>query len=90
MNDTTQIENDLTTTKPTVEQSEFYDQAILAEKIITEKVNEAIKSSKAHRRWFWELLQNAKDTVVYETNRQVSVKLTYTKTDRRVLHKVCQ
>lgn len=71
----------MTTTKPTVEQSEFYDQAILAEKIITEKVNEAIKSSKAHRRWFWELLQNAKDTVVYETNRQVSVKLTYTKTD---------
>ena len=81
MNDTTQIENDLTTSKPTVEQSEFYDQAILAEKIITEKVNEAIKSSKAHRRWFWELLQNAKDTVVYETGRQVSVKLTYTKTD---------
>ena len=81
MTDTTQIGNDLTTSQPIVEQSEFYDQAILAEKIITEKVEEAIKSSKAHRRWFWELLQNAKDTVVYETNRQVSIKLTYTKTD---------
>ena len=34
-------ENNLTTAKPMVEQSEFYDQAILAEKIITEKVNEA-------------------------------------------------
>lgn len=79
MIDIPQTESDLTTSKPTVEQSEFYDQAILAEKIITEKVNEAIKSDKAHRRWFWELLQNAKDTVVNEAGRQVSVKLTYTR-----------
>jgi len=81
MNNTTRIENYFVTPKSTVEQSEFYDQAILAEKIITQQVNEAIKSSKAHRRWFWELLQNAKDTIVYENGRQVSVKLTYTRTD---------
>jgi len=81
MKDTTIVENDPTISKQAIQESEFYDQAILAEKIITEKVNEAIKSSKAHRRWFWELLQNARDTVVYETNRKVSVKLTYTKND---------
>ncbi|MEO8664749.1 MAG: DUF3883 domain-containing protein [Ignavibacteria bacterium] len=81
MNDTNLTEDNLTTVKPMVEQSEFYDQAILAEKIITEKVNEAIKSNKAHRRWFWELLQNAKDTVINETDRQVAIKLTYTRAD---------
>jgi len=79
MSDKIQIDNSLTSTN--IEQSEFYDQAILAEKIISEKVNAAIKNNKAHRRWFWELLQNAKDTVVYETNRKVSVKLTYTKNE---------
>src|ERR1017187_2851502 len=81
MNDTGQIETELTTSNPIVEQSLEYKMAILAEKDISENVTKAIKSTKAHRRWFWELLQNAKDTVVDEPNRQVSIKLTYSKTD---------
>jgi len=81
MNETEQAETELTTVKPTVEQSLEYKMAILAEKDISENVSKAIKSNKAHRRWFWELLQNAKDTVVDEQSRQVSIKLTYSKTD---------
>lgn len=59
------------------EQSAEYKMAILAEKDISEKVTKAIKSNKVHRRWFWELLQNAKDTIVDEPDRKVSVRLTY-------------
>jgi hypothetical protein len=81
MHEVEQVETELTTARPTVEQSLEYKMAILAEKDISENVSKAIKSNKAHRRWFWELLQNAKDTVVDEPERQVSIKLTYSKTD---------
>lgn len=62
-----------------MEQSYEYKIAILAEKDINENVTKALKSDKAHRRWFWELLQNAKDTVINESDRRVSIKLAFTK-----------
>lgn len=36
---------------------------------IFEKVNRALSSNDSDRRWFWELLQNAKDTVVHSKGK---------------------
>lgn len=58
--------------------------AISATSKIYEKVRRALDEKDSDKRWFWELLQNAKDTVVYrkgeisemnKPNKQVSVKL---------------
>src|ERR1017187_1121038 len=47
----------------------FRQKAILAESKITEKINKALEDTEnAGRRWFWELLQNAKDCVSYNPN----------------------
>lgn len=53
----------------------YEGEAISAEKEICEKVNKALKNSHAPRRWFWELLQNAVDTISDEVDRKVSVTL---------------
>lgn len=46
--------------------TQFRKEAIIAESKITEKINKAIEEPEtAGRRWFWELLQNAKDSVSY-------------------------
>jgi hypothetical protein len=57
----------------------FLGEAISAEKEINEKVNKAIKSNEASRRWFWELMQNAIDTA--DEGRKVTVKLLIENTD---------
>ncbi|PKQ61553.1 hypothetical protein BZG02_15295 [Labilibaculum filiforme] len=60
--------------------------AISATSKIYEKVNDALRKRDTDKRWFWELLQNAKDTVVFKkgevTNlnhpdKKVDVKLTF-------------
>ena len=61
--------------------SEHIEKAILAEKIIKEKVDSALNGVNANRRWFWELLQNAKDTVTYNPAKPISP---YNKPNRRV------
>ena len=67
----------------------FRKEAIIAESKITEKINKVLEDSEtAGRRWFWELLQNAKDTVAFNydlpeeqhrnvKNRTVDVILSY-------------
>lgn len=57
----------------------FLGEAISAEKEINEKVNKAIKSNEASRRWFWELMQNAIDTVA--EGEKITVKLVIDNTD---------
>jgi hypothetical protein len=57
----------------------FLGEAISAEKEINEKVNKAIKSNEASRRWFWELMQNAIDTTA--EGSKVNVKLIIENTD---------
>ncbi|HEU0125907.1 MAG TPA: hypothetical protein VFQ56_06360, partial [Flavobacterium sp.] len=53
----------------------YQGEAISAEKEINEKVSKALKNPYASRRWFWELLQNAVDTISDESNRKVNVKI---------------
>ena len=69
----------------------FRKEAIIAESKITEKINKALEDPEtAGRRWFWELLQNAKDSVSYNPNlhqltyknikdKNVDINLTYSK-----------
>ena len=65
--------------------------AISATSKIFEKVNDALRKRDTDKRWFWELLQNAKDTVVFKKgeitllnnpNKKVDIKLTLTKNDK--------
>ncbi len=65
--------------------------AISATSKIYEKVNDALRKRDTDKRWFWELLQNAKDTVVFkkgettqlnDPNKKVDVKLTLTKNEK--------
>lgn len=49
------------------------DLAILAEKEILQKVTEAMRSKAGPKRWFWELLQNAIDTIAEEDDRKIDV-----------------
>lgn len=65
------------------------DLAISAASKIFEKVTTALGKLDADKRWFWELLQNAKDTVVYrpgqeldfnEPNKKIDVILSVSKT----------
>lgn len=65
--------------------------AISATSKIFEKVNDALRKRDTDKRWFWELLQNAKDTVVFKKgektllnspDKKVDVKLTLTKNDK--------
>lgn len=50
--------------------SHFRKESIIAESKIREKINEAIgEPETAGRRWFWELLQNAKDCATYNPNK---------------------
>lgn len=51
------------------------DLAILAEKEILQKVTLAMRSEAGPKRWFWELLQNAIDTIVNEDDRKITVKV---------------
>lgn len=54
------------------------DLATSATSKIFEKVNDALAKEYSDKRWFWELLQNAKDTVAQKTTKvDVIVKLTY-------------
>lgn len=53
----------------------YRDLAILAEKEILQKVSEAMRSDSGPKRWFWELLQNAADTISKEPDRKVNVKV---------------
>lgn len=66
------------------------DLAISATSKIVEKVTNSFNARDTEKRWFWELLQNAKDTVVFKPNeealfnildKKVDVKLTFTKND---------
>ena len=66
--------------------------AISATSKIYEKVNDALRKRDTDKRWFWELLQNAKDTVVFkkgettqlnDPNKKVDVKLTLTKNEKK-------
>jgi len=71
----------------------FRKEAIIAESKITEKINKALEEPEtAGRRWFWELLQNAKDSVSYNPtqieqryknvkDKTVDVIVTYSKTN---------
>jgi hypothetical protein len=71
----------------------FRKEAIIAESKITEKINKALEEPEtAGRRWFWELLQNAKDSVSYNPTqveqqyknikeKTVDVIVTYSKTN---------
>jgi hypothetical protein len=71
----------------------FRKEAIIAESKITEKINKALEEPEtAGRRWFWELLQNAKDSVSYNPKqpdqqyknvkeKTVDVVVTYSKTN---------
>jgi len=65
--------------------------AISATSKIFEKVSDALRKTDTDKRWFWELLQNAKDTVVYKTGvsspfnqaeKKVDVKLILKKNER--------
>jgi hypothetical protein len=58
-------------------QEKFDDLAISSQDRVSEKINKVINSNEAKRRWFWELIQNAKDTVVKQ--RKVSIRLKYTR-----------
>lgn len=58
-------------------------EAISAEKEINQKVNDAINSVTAPRRWFWELLQNAIDTV--GDNEKVIVQLDIKNTEQGIV-----
>lgn len=53
----------------------YRDAAILAEKEILQKVSDAMRSDSGPKRWFWELLQNAADTISKEPDRKVNVKV---------------
>lgn len=53
----------------------YRDAAILAEKEILQKVSDAMRSDSGPKRWFWELLQNAADTISKEPYRKVNVKV---------------
>jgi hypothetical protein len=54
--------------------------AISATRTIDEKVKRALGKTNSDKRWFWELLQNAKDTVVH-SKKKVDVKLILSKND---------
>lgn len=49
------------------------DLAILAEKEILQKVTLAMRSQAGPKRWFWELLQNALDTISEDDSRKINV-----------------
>ena len=60
--------------------------AISATSKIYEKVNDALRKRDTDKRWFWELLQNAKDTVVFKKgevthlnhpDKKVDIKLSF-------------
>jgi len=51
------------------------DLAILAEKEILQKVTIAMRSNAGPKRWFWELLQNAIDTIADEPKRKINIKV---------------
>ncbi|WP_159474744.1 DUF3883 domain-containing protein [Chryseobacterium sp. 18068] len=64
--------------------------AISATSKIFEKVNDALRKRDTDKRWFWELLQNAKDTVVLkkgektplnDPDRKVDVKIIFSKNE---------
>lgn len=68
-------------------ESKNRDLAIAATSKIFEKVTNSFNAIDSDKRWFWELLQNAKDTVVYKSsennsfnnpNKKVDVKLFFT------------
>lgn len=56
-------------------QSNSRDLAIVVEKEILDNVTKAMRSSAGPKRWFWELLQNAIDTIAEKGNRKVKVKV---------------
>lgn len=58
--------------------------AISATSKIYEKVNDALRKRDTDKRWFWELLQNAKDTVVYKKGEETSFNLSGKKVDVRL------
>lgn len=49
--------------------------AIMAKKEISQKISLAMRSEAGPRRWFWELLQNAIDTISVSPERKVNVKV---------------
>jgi hypothetical protein len=60
--------------------------AISATSKIYEKVNDALRKRDTDKRWFWELLQNAKDTVIFkkgeltnlnQPDKKVDIKLSF-------------
>lgn len=53
-----------------------------AAKEISQKITKAIKSPAGPKRWFWELLQNAIDSVASDPNRFVTVKVVLRQGDR--------
>jgi hypothetical protein len=74
MEDTDKIEilngQDTTTEISEETLAHFRKEAIIAESKITEKINKALEDPEtAGRRWFWELLQNAKDSASYNPNK---------------------
>jgi hypothetical protein len=56
-------------------ESKNRDVAIIAEKEILQKVTIAMRSPAGPKRWFWELLQNAVDTISDEPDRKVNIKV---------------
>lgn len=55
--------------------------AISATSKIFEKVNDALRKRDTDKRWFWELLQNAKDTVVFKKGEITSLNIPHRKVD---------
>lgn len=53
------------------------DAAIIAEKEILQKVTIAMRSSAGPKRWFWELLQNAVDTISDYDDKKVNIDITF-------------
>lgn len=56
-------------------ESKHLDSAILAEKEILDKVRIAMRSNEGPKRWFWELLQNAIDTISELPDQKVNLKV---------------
>ena len=52
-----------------------------AAKEISQKVDKAVRSPAGPKRWFWELLQNAIDSISSEPNRKVDIWVTLEKSE---------
>jgi len=55
--------------------NKYEDVAVAAEKEIAQNVDKALQDKYSKRRWFWELMQNAIDTVVSEQDRKIQITL---------------